>query len=182
MGQPRVQLLSERDNEHLLNDRLRGAQSKIRIVTLRGNWITGNQEASFSRATQHVSVEILMLDFKDAELYKMVQEEIITDRQGKAEKTRYAEALLGFAKYIKDGKDLKVGVTDFFPLTRFTIFDDKAVSFILTPGISGGPGTPAFFTEDSLMVDAYKHLYERIRARAILFDSLEAAEEYINRR
>jgi hypothetical protein len=168
-GKARARLVPANENELLLNEQFNRAQRSIKIVTLRGNWLFGNQETYFNKAVRNVNVEVLMLDYKDDELYKMVQDAVSRDGQGVLPQARYAESLVQFSKLFRESKGFTVGVTRDYPWTRFTIFDDRAVSFILTPTISGGPSAQAFFTDDPALVKTFLDIYVRSRRNASVF-------------
>ncbi|MBS0156559.1 MAG: hypothetical protein JSS38_18400 [Nitrospira sp.] len=179
-GEPSARLIPPNEKEVFLNKQLNNAQRKIKIVTLRGEWLLGEQRTFFLKALRNVSVELFMPDFKDDRLYNIVQDAIGRDDHGTLPQSTYAQTLLVFGDQIKDSKDFKIGVTGTFPWTRFTIFDDKAVSFVLTPGISGGPSIPSFFTEDPSLVKVFIDLYDKIKTDSKpFFTSLSETQDYV---
>ena len=50
-----------------------------------------------------------------------------------------------------------------YPWTRFTIFDDQKVSFIITPNTIGGKFTYRYFSSDPLVVNMFEKIYEKIK-------------------
>src|SRR5688572_19471894 len=90
---PKVEMLSQRDNIQRISDRFALAEKRIRIVTLTGSsWISSTHLRRFEQAIKRVQVEVLMLDFKDKDLYEVVQEAVKPEMLNESQYVRHLQS------------------------------------------------------------------------------------------
>lgn len=122
-----------KENDALLDQWFGRAKRNIRIVTLDGSSFISTHHDRLKTAMRHGSVQMLMVDYKDANLHALVQFAMERSQQPIKSSASYARQLNQYAQdYFHPTNNFSVGVYRSYPWIRFTIFDDSAVSFILT--------------------------------------------------
>ena len=97
---------------------------------------------------RNLTVEVLLHDYKNKYMFNALQDSMLKNELPIYDHKHYKEKIDLYGRYYDIGNDFLSGVHKFYPWTRFTIFDDSAVSFILTPMLHGGKGVQIFFSEE----------------------------------
>jgi len=176
---PRADMvLTASENRQKLQEGFQGATNSIQMVIIDGtSWIQEHIKV-FDEKAKTVNVELLMLDFGDPAFHEFVQRAMMAAGHRRKEQPHYAEVLEFFEKRINPSSKFSVGVYNWYPWCRFTIFDGKAVSFILTPAIAGGPQAQPFFTTEPGLVECFTNLFNQIRSSSKVFKTAQEASNY----
>jgi hypothetical protein len=183
-GSNRVRNVPRDENTKLLREWVANSQKSIKIVTINGSsWIKPNLMATFEEATARVPVTLMLLDYSDTDSRELFNEAMRQYGESIWPKKQFEENLLEYSELLKPGNQLTVGLYQDYPWTRFTIFDDRAVSFIVTPAVEAGDSVLTYYSEDPYIVQCFGSVFEKIKEnagrRGRMFRESAAAKEFV---
>ncbi len=160
-GIHRVDLIPDNENLEKLRNEFNIAQFNIKIVTIDGGtWIQPSLSLDFRNATKRVPVTILMMNFSDKNIKDIWNSAMITNGTSAWDDIHYLRSLSFYKEIMNNSKSkLTIGLYNIYPWTRFTIFDDKAVSFIMSP-LMKGDYTPKYFSRDPEIIKCFEAIYQ----------------------
>lgn len=180
-GNLRVEPIARSDNSELLSKKFNLAQKEIKIVTESGNsWLLAEQRIPFKDAlSRGVDIEVMLFDYRDKLIFEATDYAVLSSSPTKLDYDFHRKILRQYGELYNKG--LKIRMHRFYMWTRFTIFDNKAVSFVLTPLLraSGGSrGIQPFYSDDPVVVELFKYIYESVRRNSRGFDSTKEVIDY----
>jgi len=166
-GLDRVRNVPRKENTGLLRQWLANSQKSVKIVTINGSsWIKPDLMTAFEQATARMPVTLMLLDYTDKKSMDVWNDAMNEYGESVWTKEQFNDNFLSYAKLLQPKNHLRVGLYREYPWSRFTIFDDRAVSFIVTPVVEAGDSVLTYFSEDPFVVRCFEQIFERIEEDA----------------
>ncbi len=183
-GKPRAKPVARERNDQILAQKFSAAKQRIRIVTETGwSWLLGDLRPSLEDAVSRgVTVEVLLLDFRDKRMFDAIQRTMRRNDLQTFTPRIYAESAARYLPFFDAEASFTVGLHRAFLWSRFTLFDDDEVSFVLTPILYGGSGVQPFFSDDRLVYETFETLYVSIREGSTILATKEDFAEALSHR
>lgn len=160
---PCVRNVPRSDNSILLHEWFQKSHNNIKIVSATGiSWLLNNQKNDLQDAIKRIPITLLILDYTDKATLDLWNDAEAEYGEGTWGNQDFVELLKKYSQMRTSGAQLTLGLYDEFPSSRFTIFDDRAVSFIVTPNVIGGDRALTYFSEDPYIVRCFEAWYAKI--------------------
>lgn len=185
-GRSRVVNLPPVKNNEQLRRSITGAQKSIKIVTINGqSWIKSNFFADFEQASRRIPVTLMLLDFTDSNAVETFND-AMREYSGESifPEEQFRDNFMDYVKKLHPESHLTLGLYREYPWARFTIFDDRAVSFIVTPLVESGDSVNRYYSEDPFVVRCFERIFDQIskdsEKRGSVFTDAASAKRYIS--
>jgi hypothetical protein len=180
----RVELLSPQDNTKRLNEWFSKSQKSIKIVTITGaSWIVTNHMEEFRQKAAAIPVTLMLLDFTDPASADTFNDAMNEYHESVWRDIDFKHRILEYSELLGPQGHLTLGLYREYPWSRFTIFDGRAVSFIVTPVIEAGDNVNRYFSEDPFVVRCFEAEFAKITANAArdgrMFTDVGAVQSYL---
>lgn len=176
----RVHHVPRNENTKLLSGWFSKSQKSIKIFAANGSsWLMPDHKEQLNSASKRVSVTILLIDGSHEDALATWNDAMTEYGESVLTKNEFMQYVKWYSQFMTNENKFTLGLHREYPWTRFTIFDDRAVSFIITPGVVGGNRAITYFSENKYVVDSFMKLFEKIKNDSTIFKNGKEIESFL---